>query len=82
MHSEQLRRLKTDLDMEFLDHDGAAERPGGAVLSLTLGIIVTVALAMLVGCRANVVRRRGRGRVGKAGGYAHDADFLVNGMYL
>lgn len=85
VHSEQLRRLKNDLDMEFADHDGAAERPGGAVLSLTLGIIVTVALAMLVGCRANVVRRRVRGgRPGKAGagGYAHEADFLVNGMYL
>lgn len=36
MH-EQLKMIKTDLDMEFMDHDGAADRPGGAVLSLTLG---------------------------------------------
>lgn len=34
---EQLRRIKSDMEMEFMDHDGAAERPGGAVLSLTLG---------------------------------------------
>lgn len=36
MH-EQLKMIKSDLDMEFIDHDGAADRPGGAVLSLTLG---------------------------------------------
>lgn len=36
MH-EQLQMIRKDLDMEFADHDGAAERPGGAVLSLTLG---------------------------------------------
>lgn len=98
---EQMRRIKSDMEMEFMDHDGAAERPGGAVLSLTLGklpcikclakqtikmflnpgLIVTVALVILVGCRATVVRRRVRGRGGK-GPYAHDADFLVNGMYL
>lgn len=34
---EQLKMIKSDLDMEFIDHDGAADRPGGAVLSLTLG---------------------------------------------
>lgn len=37
MH-EQLKMIKSDLDMEFIDHDGPADRPGGAVLSLTLGI--------------------------------------------
>lgn len=36
MH-EQLKMIKSDLDMEFMDHDGPADRPGGAVLSLTLG---------------------------------------------
>lgn len=45
-----------------------------------VGIIVTAALAVLVGCRATVIRRRAR-RGGKSQ-YAHDADFLVNGMYL
>ena len=77
---EQLKLIKTNLDIEFADHDGQADRPGGAVLSLTLGIIVTAALAVLVGCRMRAVGRRVR-RTGKSP-YAHDADFLVNGMYL
>ncbi|XP_062548923.1 DNA translocase FtsK [Armigeres subalbatus] len=77
---EHLKMLRNDLEIEFADHDGAAERPGGAVLSLTLGAILTAALAILIGCRMKVARRRIR-RQGK-GSYAHDADFLVNGMYL
>ncbi|XP_029720162.2 basic-leucine zipper transcription factor A [Aedes albopictus] len=77
---EHLKMLRTDLEIEFADHDGQAERPGGAVLSLTLGAILTAALAILIGCRMKVARRRIR-RQGK-GSYAHDADFLVNGMYL
>ncbi|CAH0554977.1 unnamed protein product [Brassicogethes aeneus] len=59
--------------------DGAAAVPRGAVLSLTMGLIVTCLLAILIGCRLKVVRRRMR-RGGKS--YAHDADYLVNGMYL
>ncbi|XP_055682099.1 uncharacterized protein LOC129789347 isoform X2 [Lutzomyia longipalpis] len=77
---EQLKMIHNDLEMEFVDHDGEAERPSGAVLSLTLGIIIMAALAVLVGCRMKVVGRRMR-RGGKSQ-YAHDADFLVNGMYL
>ncbi|EAT32497.1 AAEL014970-PA, partial [Aedes aegypti] len=77
---EHLKMLRSDLEIEFADHDGQAERPGGAVLSLTLGAILTAALAILIGCRMKVARRRIR-RQGK-GSYAHDADFLVNGMYL
>lgn len=37
MQSEIASRTQSDVSAEFLDHDGAAERPGGAVLSLTLG---------------------------------------------
>ncbi|GJQ84036.1 hypothetical protein Trydic_g10500 [Trypoxylus dichotomus] len=59
--------------------DGIAEAPGGAILSLTLGLIITCLMAILIGCRLRVVRRRMR-RGGKS--YAHDADYLVNGMYL
>ncbi|XP_055640363.1 bromodomain-containing protein 4 [Toxorhynchites rutilus septentrionalis] len=77
---EHLKLLRNDLEIEFADHDGQAERPGGAVLSLTLGAIITAALAILIGCRMKVARRRIR-RPGKSS-YAHDADFLVNGMYL
>jgi hypothetical protein len=78
-HHEQLKLVKNELSMEFPDHDGLAQRPGGAMLSLTLGMIIAAALAILIGCRMRVVGRRIR-RHGK--GYATDADFLVNGMYL
>lgn len=76
-------------------HDGVAETPHGAVLSLTLGtyifverwivnnlfagLIITCVMAVLIGCRVKMVRRRLR-KNGKS--YAHDADYLVNGMYL
>uniref|UniRef100_A0A336MHF2 CSON000530 protein n=1 Tax=Culicoides sonorensis TaxID=179676 RepID=A0A336MHF2_CULSO len=76
----QYAHLKTQLDMEFGDHDGAADRPSGAVLSLTLGVILVTALAVLIGCRIKVATRRMRRMPKGAGGY--DADFLVNGMYL
>lgn len=59
--------------------DGVAETPSGAILSLTLGLIITCVMAVLIGCRLRVVRRRMR-KCGKS--YAHDADYLVNGMYL
>ncbi|KAG7199573.1 hypothetical protein KM043_014180 [Ampulex compressa] len=53
--------------------------PKGAVISLALGLTATAITAALIACRLRVVRRRGkRGH----GPYAHDADYLVNGMYL
>lgn len=36
-HEEMARIRSDEVDIEFVDHDGAADRPGGAVLSLTLG---------------------------------------------
>ncbi|KAK6636093.1 hypothetical protein RUM43_009745 [Polyplax serrata] len=65
---------------EGKDMDGVNERPSGAILSLTLGMCITAIMITLVGCRLRVVRKRMR-RNGKSA-YAHDADFLVNGMYL
>ncbi|XP_028132696.1 uncharacterized protein LOC114328120 isoform X2 [Diabrotica virgifera virgifera] len=59
--------------------DGMAHTQKGAVLSVSLGLIITFIMAVLIGCRLKVVRRRIR-KNGKS--YAHDADFLVNGMYL
>lgn len=53
-------------------------RPRGAVISLALGLTITAITATLIACRLRVVRRRGR----RHGLYAHDADYLVNGMYL
>lgn len=54
-------------------------KPKGAVISLALGLTVTAITAGLIACRLRVVRKRGR----KAHGpYAHEADYLVNRMYL
>ncbi|ERL86782.1 hypothetical protein D910_04188 [Dendroctonus ponderosae] len=62
--------------------DGQAGIPRGAILSLTIGpagLVLTAVMAILIGCRLRVVRRRLRKG---ENGYAHDADYLVNGMYL
>lgn len=53
--------------------------PKGAVVSLSLGLIATAITATLIVCRLRVVKRRGRCGHGP---FAHDADYLVNGMYL
>ncbi|XP_011194800.1 uncharacterized protein LOC105220090 isoform X3 [Zeugodacus cucurbitae] len=78
---EQYKLIHDNLGFEFRDHDGQSERPGGAMLSLTLGLLVTAALAILIGCRMRTVSRRTR-RMGGKTPYSHEADFLVNGMYL
>ncbi|KAL7741363.1 hypothetical protein ACLKA6_013805 [Drosophila palustris] len=78
---EQYKMIHENLALEFRDHDGHSERPGGAVLSLTLGLLVTAALAILIGCRMRTVGRRAR-RLGGKTPYSQEADFLVNGMYL
>ncbi|SPP81750.1 low-density lipoprotein receptor-related protein 11 [Drosophila guanche] len=78
---EQYKMIHENLALEFRDHDGHSERPGGAVLSLTFGLLVTAALAILIGCRMRTVGRRAR-RVGGKTPYSQEADFLVNGMYL
>lgn len=85
-------------DVLVFDTEGENERPRGAILSLAFGnlkkitikekvertcfpgMCIAAIMITLVGCRLRVVQRRLR-RGGK-NGYAHDADFLVNGMYL
>lgn len=47
-------------------------------LCIFSGILITIGLVMVVSCRTTTVRKRVR----RGKGYAHDADFLVNGMYL
>lgn len=55
----------------------------GAVVALTLGIIVTLLTLVYVGCHYRHQRRISRRhRHLPAGGGSHDADYLVNGMYL
>lgn len=46
---------------------------------LSIGVAMTAAMGAMVGCRARAARRRLRR--GKSP-FAHDADYLVNGMYL
>ncbi|KAG8239322.1 hypothetical protein J437_LFUL019008 [Ladona fulva] len=61
--------------------DGESGRPKGAILSLTLGMGITAIMIALMAWRIRVIKRRLR-RVGGKSPYAHDADYLVNGMYL
>ncbi|KAL0830951.1 hypothetical protein ABMA28_001846 [Loxostege sticticalis] len=61
------------------EHDGLSEHPPAAILLLVLGVAMTAVLGAMVGCRARAARRRMRR--GKSP-FAHDADYLVNGMYL
>ncbi|XP_048480677.1 uncharacterized protein LOC119694051 isoform X2 [Plutella xylostella] len=61
------------------DHDGLSEHPPAAVMLLVLGILMTSVMGVMLACRARSARRRLRR--GKSP-FAHDADYLVNGMYL
>lgn len=83
---EQYKMIRDSLEvefkehkMEFRDHDGKSDRPEGALLSLSLGLLITAILAIIVTCRMKVVGSRRR--TGKVP-FGRDADFLVNGMYL
>ncbi|XP_017302736.1 low-density lipoprotein receptor-related protein 11-like [Diaphorina citri] len=54
--------------------------PSSAIIVFTCSLFLTVTLVILLCCRLKMIRRRLR-KGGKST-YAHDADFLVNGMYL
>ena len=73
-------REKSDIIAEHLQIiENDVLRPKGAVVSLSLGLIATAITAALIVCRLRVVKRRARCGHGP---FAHDADYLVNGMYL
>lgn len=80
---EQLKETKKEsLVAQHFRHNNSVNenlRPKGAVISLVLGLSVSAVMAVLIACRLRVVRRRGR-RGHEP--FAHDADYLVNGMYL
>ncbi|XP_022246505.1 uncharacterized protein LOC106463320 [Limulus polyphemus] len=67
----------SDLEESSRTH---AHQSNSAVLALTLGLCITALLLVLVGCRMRTIRRR-FGKRGRSS-LAHDADYLVNGMYL
>jgi len=53
----------------------------GAIVALTLGIIVTVLALIYIGCHYRHQRRISRRHRHLPTG-SNDADYLVNGMYL
>ncbi|CAB3224085.1 unnamed protein product [Arctia plantaginis] len=61
------------------DHDGLSEHSPAAMMLLAIGMVLTTLMAVMLGCRVRAARRRQRR--GKSP-FAHDADYLVNGMYL
>ncbi|XP_044588489.1 uncharacterized protein LOC123267734 [Cotesia glomerata] len=70
-YAEHLQSHNKDVSNEIL-------KPRGAVISLALGLTVTAIMVALFTCRLRVLRKRGK----RHGPFAHDADYLVNGMYL
>nr|XP_003700108.1 PREDICTED: uncharacterized protein LOC100877350 [Megachile rotundata] len=77
-HSTEHGRNTITADFLKQLNDIEVLKPRGAVISLALGLTITAITATLIACRLRVVRRRRR----RHGSYAHDADYLVNGMYL
>lgn len=76
---------KQQMSAEILIKESVSEQyesfyPSSAIIVFTCGLFLTVTLAILLCCRLKMIRRRLR-KGGKSA-YAHDADFLVNGMYL
>ena len=51
-----------------------------AILPLAVGLIITLFLLMMLSCRLRYMNRRLR--YGRLKTHAHDADYLINGMYL
>ncbi|XP_041469033.1 uncharacterized protein LOC121418905 isoform X2 [Lytechinus variegatus] len=62
-------------------HGGSGMPPASsAILPLVIGLVITVCLLMMVGCRLRYMNQRLR--YGRLKTSAHDADYLINGMYL
>lgn len=78
----QYRHEVANMQVSFTQVDqGVGQESGSAVLALTLGLCITGLLLVLVGCRLRLARHRLTRRGGRSA-LAHDADYLVNGMYL
>ncbi|XP_050538081.1 uncharacterized protein LOC126903714 [Daktulosphaira vitifoliae] len=81
---EKIESLKTNFNIHETyfksNDDGYAIIPNGAFISLILGITATSIMIIVVTCRLRLLRNRSRKGIKHS--YAHDADFLINGMYL
>lgn len=79
MVAKSQSRVEVNLAEVDITRSERSSESSAAILALTLGLSITGLLLVLVGCRLRMIRRRLlRGR----SPYAHDADYLVNGMYL
>lgn len=81
---EQYRLLRDHLALEMRDHDGYADRPGGAMLSLILGLLITAILAVMITCRLRSLKRRPIRQMMSTRNYdgSEEDEVIVNGMYL
>lgn len=80
-HSSALIASPEAIAVTHLRDSGSSGRDtNSAVIALTLGICITIMLVVLVGCRMKSIHRKIARRGGRS--LAHDADYLVNGMYL
>lgn len=82
MHKKKLQKWKwsihVTLDTSIHNMDKNVGKQGKSTNALfRAGVLMTGVLGVLAGCRARAARRRRRGKP-----LAHDADYLVNGMYL
>ncbi|XP_027843860.2 uncharacterized protein LOC114124712 [Aphis gossypii] len=84
LHRKVIQPLTEDSNVREVyfesSDDGYAIMPNGAFISLVLGVIASSIMIIVIGCRLRVMRNRHR--KGSKQSYAHDADFLINGMYL
>lgn len=51
--SQQMKIIHSGLQAEFIDHDGEADRPGGAVVSLALGMLQSIIFFIMMFSRCH-----------------------------
>lgn len=84
---QQYRLIQSHLALEMRDHDGYADRPSGALLSLLLGLLITAVLAVMVTCRLRSwkhrpIRRMMSTKDDQDDDGCEETEVIVNGMYL
>ncbi|KAL7638193.1 UNVERIFIED_CONTAM: hypothetical protein RMT77_011818 [Armadillidium vulgare] len=77
-----LSRLSVNIEELEREEEDQKSQTSGAILALSLGMIITALLIVLVGCKIRKVKKRVRRRKGLRSPLEHDVDYLVNGMYL
>lgn len=80
-HDKLMIKSPNIVAISYLHDNGPqnGRETNSAVIALTLGLFITSILIVIVGCRMKSFKKRiiRRGR-----SLAHDADYLINGMYL